>query len=29
MASANIREVTDANFESAVLKSDLPTLVDF
>jgi thioredoxin 1 len=29
MASANIREVTDANFESEVLKSDLPTLVDF
>jgi thioredoxin 1 len=29
MASANIREVTDANFESEVLKSDVPTLVDF
>jgi thioredoxin 1 len=29
MASANIREVTDANFESEVLKSDIPTLVDF
>ena len=29
MASANIREVTDANFESEVLKSEVPTLVDF
>jgi len=29
MASANIRELTDANFESEVLKSDVPTLVDF
>lgn len=29
MASANIKELTDANFESEVLKSDIPTLVDF
>lgn len=29
MASANIVELTDANFESEVIKSDLPTLVDF
>ena len=29
MASANISELTDANFESEVLKSDVPTLVDF
>ncbi len=26
---AEVREVTDANFESDVLKSELPTLVDF
>jgi thioredoxin 1 len=29
MASANVKELTDANFDSEVLKSDLPTLVDF
>lgn len=29
MASANIKELTDANFEAEVLKSDLPILVDF
>lgn len=29
MASANIKELTDANFETEVLKSDVPTLVDF
>jgi thioredoxin 1 len=29
MASANITEITDANFEAEVLKSELPTLVDF
>src|ERR1700759_788095 len=29
MASENIRELTDDNFESEVLKSDVPTLVDF
>ena len=29
MASTNVKEITDANFESEVLKSDLPTLVDF
>jgi thioredoxin 1 len=29
MASANISELTDANFESEVLKSEVPTLVDF
>lgn len=29
MASANVKEVTDQNFEAEVLKSDLPTLVDF
>ena len=29
MASANIMELTDANFETEVLKSDVPTLVDF
>lgn len=29
MASANVKELTDANFESEVLKSDVPTLVDF
>lgn len=26
---AEVREVTDANFENDVLKSELPTLVDF
>ena len=29
MATANMIEATDANFESEILKSDLPTLVDF
>src|SRR6201990_2363966 len=29
MASANIKELTDANFEAEVLKSDVPTLIDF
>lgn len=29
MASANTVEVTDANFETEILKSSLPTLVDF
>lgn len=29
MASANIKEFTDDNFEAEVLKSDVPTLVDF
>ena len=29
MASANVKEVTDSNFDSEVLKSNLPTLVDF
>ncbi len=29
MASANIKELTDINFETEVLKSDTPTLVDF
>ncbi|MBK9070648.1 MAG: thioredoxin [Myxococcales bacterium] len=29
MASQNIVELTDANFENEVLKSELPTLVDF
>jgi thioredoxin 1 len=29
MASANVKEFTDDNFESEVLKSDVPTLVDF
>jgi len=29
MASPNVREFTDANFETEVLKTDLPTLVDF
>jgi thioredoxin 1 len=29
MASQNIKELTDANFEAEVLKSDKPTLVDF
>lgn len=26
---AEVREITDANFETDVIKSDLPTLVDF
>lgn len=29
MASANIKELTDSNFEAEVLKAELPTLVDF
>lgn len=29
MGSANIKELTDANFEDEVLKSEVPTLVDF
>ena len=29
MASQNLLEVTDANFESDVLKSSLPVLIDF
>jgi thioredoxin 1 len=29
MASENVKQVTDANFEAEVLKSDVPTLVDF
>jgi thioredoxin 1 len=29
MASQNIKEITDDNFEAEVLKSDVPTLVDF
>ncbi len=29
MASAHVKELTDANFDSEVLKADLPTLVDF
>jgi thioredoxin 1 len=29
MANANVLTVTDANFESEVLKSDKPVLVDF
>lgn len=29
MASANVLEVTDNNFEAEVLKSDKPVLVDF
>jgi thioredoxin 1 len=29
MASENIKELTDENFEAEVLKSDVPTLVDF
>jgi thioredoxin 1 len=29
MASENIKVLTDANFEAEVLKSDVPTLVDF
>ena len=29
MASANVKEFTDQNFETEVLKSDQPVLVDF
>ena len=29
MASANVKEFTDANFETEVLGSDVPVLVDF
>ncbi|HEY4239935.1 MAG TPA: thioredoxin [Kofleriaceae bacterium] len=29
MASANIKEATDQNFETEVLSANLPTLVDF
>lgn len=29
MASANVKEFTDQNFESEVLQSDIPVLVDF
>lgn len=29
MASPNVKEITDADFDTEVLKSDLPTLVDF
>lgn len=29
MASENVRELTDSNFESEVLQSDVPVLVDF
>jgi thioredoxin 1 len=29
MASPNVREFTDANFDAEVLKSDKPVLVDF
>ncbi len=29
MASANVMEITDSNFETEVLKSELPTLIDF
>jgi thioredoxin 1 len=29
MASANVKELTDTNFDSEVIKSGLPTLVDF
>lgn len=29
MASANVKELTDDNFETEVLKSEVPTLVDF
>ena len=29
MASAHLKEITDANFETEVLQSDVPTLVDF
>jgi thioredoxin 1 len=29
MASANVKELTDQNFETEVLQADVPTLVDF
>ena len=29
MANANVLTVTDANFDTEVLKSDMPVLVDF
>jgi len=29
MASENVQEITDQNFEAEVLKSELPTLIDF
>ncbi|HWO19537.1 MAG TPA: thioredoxin [Kofleriaceae bacterium] len=29
MASANVKELTDKNFDTEVVKSDVPTLVDF
>jgi thioredoxin 1 len=29
MASANVQEFTDGNFDAEVIKSDKPTLVDF
>ena len=29
MASANVKELTDGNFEAEVLRADVPTLVDF
>lgn len=29
MASQNVKEITDQNFEAEVLKADKPTLVDF
>ena len=29
MASTNVREITDANFKTEVLESDLPILIDF
>lgn len=29
MASANVKEFTDGNFDAEVLKADLPVLVDF
>src|SRR5437660_1521683 len=29
MASENVKELTDTNFDAEVLKSDVPTLVDF
>lgn len=29
MASANVKELTDSNFEAEALKSDVPVLVDF
>lgn len=29
MSNANVKELTDTNFDTEVLKSDVPTLVDF